>query len=83
MARTMLRYSNARPAMALMRFAEIYSGRLSALPLGVARAAAPKPGSVTVSTAAGLRCAKGAMMALGLEAAAAVATLCLYAVWHH
>ena len=83
MAIATVTHANAEPSKALMRFAEIYSGRLSALPRCEAHASTPKPDGVTVSTVVSLRCAKGALMALGLEAAAAVAALCLYGIWRH
>jgi len=55
-------------------FAASYYGRLSELPPG------EKPEFGTVSVAAGISGAKGAMMALGIEMAAVVVALCVYGV---
>ena len=66
------------PSNVSMGFLEIYSGPLAALPISRRESSAEKTG-VYVSPAASLRCAKGAMMAIGIEMAAAVAAvLCLY-----
>lgn len=60
------------------RFAEIYSGPLKMLSAGEDLARGQGVDGVYVSHAKALRCAKGALMALGLEAAAAVVALCIY-----
>ncbi len=80
MATPVLTHSGVEPSKAFNRFAMIYSGPLSDLPMSEARASVSEAGGVTVSTAAGLSCARGALMALGIEVAAAVAALCLYGV---
>ena len=62
-----------------MRFAEIYSGPLPAIRESKASNSTPqKADDAYVSSAAALRGAKGALMALGAEAAAA---LCLFGLW--
>jgi hypothetical protein len=69
---------------ASMRFEEIYSGPLPACPECEALASAhPKAKPVYVSGAAALRGAKGALMALGTEAAAALCLLGLWWLWHN
>jgi len=61
-----------------MRFAEIYSGSLPAIPESKAPASTPKGHCEYLSNAEALRGAKGALTALGAEAATA---LCLFGLW--
>jgi hypothetical protein len=65
------------------RFAEIFSGPLPASPQCEAPASAPKADAVYVSSVASLRGAKGALMALGAEAAGALCFFGLWWLWHN
>ncbi len=67
-----------------MRFAEIYSGPLPACHQCKAPALAPaKADDMYESSAVALRGAKGALMALGAEAAAALCFFGLWWLWHN
>ena len=81
MATATLIQNNVKPWLASMRFAEIYSGALPEFPACQAPASTRKADPVCVSRAAALRGAKGALIALGLEAAAAAVALCFYGMW--
>ncbi len=72
MATPVLTHSDVEPSIVFSGFAAIYSGPLPELPLSEI------PGRGTVSAAAGLSCARGAMMALGIEMAAALMAVCFY-----
>lgn len=72
-----LPHSNLETSHGSLRFAEIYSGRLSAFLLNDADA------SIYVSGASALRCAKGALTAIGMEAIAAAMAYCLYEMIRH
>ena len=72
-----LPHSNLETSHGSLRFAEIYSGRLSAFLLNDADA------SICVSGASALRCAKGALTAIGMEAVAAAMAYCLYEMIRH
>ena len=61
-----------------MRLEEIYSGQLASIPITGTHASTTKADGVYVSSAAALRCARGALIALGLEAAAAAVAIFLY-----
>jgi hypothetical protein len=65
MATPVLPRPQLEPSQASAQFAAIYSGTLSDLPVSEER--------VT-----GLSCARGALMAIGIEMAAIVVALCLY-----
>jgi hypothetical protein len=61
-----------------MGFLQIYSGPLAAMPLSGAHASSSKADGASISTAANLACAKGALMALIIEMAAAFTAFGLY-----
>jgi hypothetical protein len=63
-----------------MRFIEIYSGPLNALPLCEAHGSAPTIEGDYVSKANPLRGARGGLMALGLEAFAALLAYYVYSM---
>ena len=84
MATPALMQTKAELSHASMRFAEIYSGPLPAIPVSKAPASAPpKADDVYESSVAALRGAKGALMALGAEATAALCLLGLWWLWHN
>ena len=67
-----------------MRFAEIYSGPLPACHQCKAPALVPaKADDMYESSAAALRGAKGALVALGAEAATALCFFGLWWLWHN
>jgi hypothetical protein len=72
-----LPHSDLETSQGSLRFAEIYSGRLSAFLLNDGDA------SIYVSAASALRCAKGALTAIGMEAVAAAMAYCLYEMIRH
>jgi len=74
MAAPVLIHSDLEPSDLFSRFAAIYSGPLEELPLSGK--------SVTVSTSAGRACARGALMALGIEMAAVLLAICVYGASH-
>ncbi len=78
-----LKQTKTDQSHASMQFAEIYSGPLPASPQCEAPASAPKADAVYVSSVAALRGAKGALMALGAEAAGALCFLGLWWLWHN
>jgi hypothetical protein len=78
-----LMQTEAELAHTAMRFAEIYSGPLPACPERRAPASAPQEaGEDYISSVAALRGAKGALMALGTEAAGALCLFGLWWLWH-
>ena len=83
MASAGLMQAEVEPWHASMRFAEVYSGPLSAFRACEAPVPPRKAGAVYVSSAAALRGAKGALMAVGLEVVAAIVALCLYGIWRY
>ena len=83
MATRALIQAEANLTHASMRFAEIYSGSLPAIPVSKAPASTPqKADDAYVSSAAALRGAKGALMGLGIEAATALCLFGLWWLWH-
>ena len=84
MATRALTQTKADLSLDSMRFAEIYSGPLPACPEYETLASdrsETKP--ACVSSAVALRGAKGALMALGAEAVAALCALGLWWLWHN
>ncbi|MGA2571995.1 MAG: hypothetical protein ABSF23_15915 [Terracidiphilus sp.] len=82
MATQALTHIDMEPSRGMLRVVGIYSG-LPDLPLRETQTATAKPRDGMAFAAAGLDCVKGAMMALGIEAAAAIVALFLYGVWRH
>lgn len=72
MATPVLTHSGMESSNAFSGFAAIYSGPLPDLPLRESSS------RLTVSPATGLSGARGAMMALAIEMAAALVALCVY-----
>jgi hypothetical protein len=66
-----LTHTGVEPSDAFTRFTAIDSRLVHEPPWNGER--------TTISTAAGLSCARGALMALGIEMAAALVALCFYA----
>lgn len=67
----------------MLRVVGIYSGWLPEIPLSEPRTSTEETRGAIAAAAAGLGCVKGAMMALGIEVAAAAAAIFLYGVWRH
>ena len=83
MATATLTQPDVQPLHASMRFATIYSGALLGLPSDEADASATNSNHAAVSAEDGLGCARGALIAIGLEVGAAVVALCLYGIWRY
>ena len=76
--------TEAERSFASMQFAEIYSGPLPSYPECDDLASADRMVlPLHISTAAALRGARGALMALGAEAAAALCLFGLWWLWHN
>ncbi|MGO8757933.1 MAG: hypothetical protein ACLQG3_07400 [Terracidiphilus sp.] len=83
MATQALIHSEVERSSGLLRVVGIYAGWLPELPLSETEISTPKVPGARISVASGLGCARGAMMALGIEAAAAVTAICLYGMLRH
>lgn len=77
MATPALTHTDLEPSSGSLRFAELYSGPLSATALD-RDVSMINAGRVQVSAAAALRGAKGALMAIGLEAFTIFLVYCFY-----
>jgi len=82
MATRALTHPSINTSHGAMRVTEIYSDQLSAISVHDPVAAA-KADSTCVSRASALGCAKGAMVAIGVEAVAGVVAVCVYELFRH
>ena len=83
MAAQALTHIGMEPAKGMLRVVGIYSGWLPDLSVSETQTTSAKPRSTYRSVAVGLGCAKGAMMALGIEIAAAAAVILIYGLWRY